>query len=53
MNEYPYDYCLICEQPFSQENVFTEDGWAETKISGFCEICFDKLFDEETDKTND
>ena len=45
--------CLNCGQPFSNKNVFTEAGWRETKISGFCESCFDKLFAETSDEGAD
>ena len=37
--------CLHCGQPFSKENVFTSEGMAEIAISGFCEKCFDGLFE--------
>lgn len=41
--------CIQCHKSFSLENVFTEAGWRETKISNTCEKCFDALFadDEE------
>lgn len=38
--------CLYCGKPFSSENVFTKEGWAEIKISGVCEKCFDDVTDE-------
>lgn len=25
----------------------TQNGWKETQISGFCEDCFDELFEDE------
>lgn len=39
--------CINCREPFSEKNVFTEDGWKETKISNMCEKCFDGLFDKD------
>lgn len=38
--------CLNCCEPFSVKNVFTAAGWAETKISGLCEQCFDMICEE-------
>ena len=40
------NHCVFCGEEFSDENVFTEAGWRETKISGSCEKCFDKMFGE-------
>ena len=34
--------CVICGEPFTEKNVFTEAGWREIRISGFCEVCFDR-----------
>jgi ribosomal protein L37AE/L43A len=39
--------CVECGQPFSASNVYTPEGWKETKISGMCEKCFDKAFGED------
>ncbi|HEX7115657.1 MAG TPA: hypothetical protein VF193_11050 [Steroidobacter sp.] len=39
--------CRSCRQPFSDANVHTSAGWAETRISGMCEDCFDAMFAEE------
>lgn len=39
--------CIECGEPFSSKNVFTPEGWAETRISGMCESCFDNLFKED------
>lgn len=36
--------CISCGEEFSDKNVFTKAGWKETKISGYCEKCWDKLF---------
>jgi hypothetical protein len=36
--------CVNCKQPFSDKNTFTPAGWRETKISGFCEHCWDEMF---------
>ena len=41
------DLCVICHQPFTDENVFTELGWKETKISHICEKCFNRLFSDD------
>jgi len=38
--------CVQCAEPFSNKNVKTDAGWRETKLSGMCEICYDKLFDD-------
>lgn len=42
--------CICCNEPFTPENVKTSLGWRETQISGYCEDCWDKIFecDEET-----
>lgn len=40
-------HCLRCKQPFSDKNVHTEAGWKETKLSGYCEDCFDEMFDDD------
>lgn len=39
--------CLLCGDPFSKDNVFTTDGMKEIAISGYCERCFDSLFEED------
>lgn len=39
--------CCSCKQAFTSANVHTSAGWAETRISGMCEDCFDAMFDEE------
>lgn len=36
--------CGVCKQPFTDQNVRTESGWAETQISQTCEDCFDAMF---------
>lgn len=38
--------CVFCGLPFTDENVFTEAGWRETRISQICEKCFDEMFEE-------
>lgn len=43
-DQVPANHCLICKQPFSDENVFTKAGWRETKITQYCEKCWDKMF---------
>ena len=45
--------CIICEQPFTKENVTTASGWRETQISGYCEDCFDDLFVDDEDIDDD
>lgn len=37
-------HCIICEESFTEKNCFTDAGWRETQISGFCESCFDGAF---------
>jgi hypothetical protein len=39
--------CCSCKQEFTSANVFTQAGWAETRISGMCEKCWDEAFAEE------
>lgn len=41
--------CIKCGKPFTDANVHTEAGWAETKISGLCEDCFDQVTAEPDD----
>lgn len=41
------NHCIQCKQKFSDKNVFTEAGKAETKISQICEKCFDALFQDD------
>jgi hypothetical protein len=36
--------CVECNQPFTEKNVFTQAGWAETKLSQTCEACFDRIW---------
>lgn len=45
----PHSTCIVCDQPFTKDNVSTPEGWAETKISGMCENCFDELFEGDDD----
>lgn len=33
--------CVCCNKPFTDENVYSEAGWRETKITQMCEKCFD------------
>lgn len=40
-------HCVVCKEPFSDENVFTPAGWGETKISQTCEKCWDDMWKEE------
>lgn len=44
--------CVQCSQPFKfglkddpESNVYSQAGARETQISGFCERCFDELFE--------
>lgn len=39
--------CVYCGAEFSNGNVHTKEGWRETQISGFCEDCFDGLFEDD------
>lgn len=36
--------CISCAKPFTSDNVFTDAGWRETRLSHTCEKCFDALF---------
>lgn len=45
-----YTHCIYCKQPFSAQNVFTEDGARETQLSQTCEKCFDDMFRDAEDK---
>jgi len=40
-----YTNCVCCKEEFSKENVFTQEGAAETQISGMCEKCFDEILE--------
>lgn len=42
-----FPYCICCGEEFSETNCFTEAGWKETQISGYCERCFEAMFTEE------
>jgi hypothetical protein len=35
--------CVQCNEPFSNENVYTTAGWLETEVSGLCEACWDGI----------
>lgn len=39
--------CIQCKSFMSDNNVLTQMGWRETQITGLCEVCFDKLFEED------
>ena len=39
--------CMVCHKPFSGANTTSRMGWRETQISGYCEKCFDSLFNVE------
>lgn len=39
--------CVYCGKPFTDENVYSVDGWKEVKISQVCEKCFDECTKEE------
>ena len=41
--------CIKCAKPFTDDNVFTNAGWRETRLSQMCEVCFDGLFEDEDD----
>lgn len=38
--------CWVCEQP-AKPRIHTEAGEREYRISGTCEECFDRMFEEE------
>jgi hypothetical protein len=39
--------CIVCKEFFVfGKNVFTDEGIAETQISGMCESCFDETCNE-------
>jgi hypothetical protein len=42
--------CVSCGTGFSNKNVFSRLGWRESQISGFCESCFDKVFEAQNDE---
>ena len=42
--------CIECGHEFSDNNVYSDAGWRETKISGMCEVCFDEMFAEDDDE---
>jgi len=44
-----WEDCRTCHQQFSRANTTSALGWAETQISGECEVCFDRLFNDEGD----
>lgn len=44
MIDFEIKKCFICDEPFTEKNCFTDSGWKETQISGFCESCFDGVF---------
>lgn len=46
INYYTEDHCVQCGEAFSNDNVFSQAGWKETKLSGLCERCFDDAFRE-------
>ena len=35
-------HCVQCGEVYSAKNVYTTDGWKETRITGLCERCFDE-----------
>lgn len=43
---YPGKRCVICNQPFTELNLFTEAGHDEVSISQICEVCFNYLSEE-------
>jgi len=44
MTDLKIKHCIICEESFTEKNCFTDAGWRETQITGFCESCFDGVF---------
>ena len=44
----PAGTCVKCGEKYQDGvNVFTPEGWAETKISRLCESCFDEIYGDE------
>ena len=43
----PKGHCVKCKEKFSNSNTFSPNGWRETELSGFCEICWDETFPED------
>ena len=41
--------CYACGAEFSEGNTHSPAGWKETQISGFCEDCFDAMFEDNDD----
>lgn len=39
--------CKKCGEPFNKCNTHTPGGWMDTQITGWCEDCYDEVFDEE------
>ena len=46
VGEAPEGNCINCQKPFTEENVFTDAGWRETRITQMCEKCFDEACDD-------
>lgn len=42
--------CIYCNQNIDGR-IYSETGLKEYEISGICEICFDKLFEETEEDT--
>lgn len=40
--------CLICKKP-ARERCYSEAGLREFELSGMCEPCFDRTFEDEGD----
>lgn len=38
--------CILCNEEFSNKNVHSAMGWRETQITGYCENCWDALFED-------
>lgn len=41
-----YYKCTMCSGEFSGLNIKSNRGWQETQITGYCENCFDKIFED-------
>ena len=46
-------HCLVCDQPFSDKNIYSDAGRREAEISQTCETCFDKMYAEPEDECSD
>lgn len=50
MQQQRFKHCIQCKEDFTNNNVYSKDGWKETQISDLCESCFNKNFETEIDR---